>query len=441
MNDVMVVTPHSSFRDNLIYDGIAPTAHGNISLSDAANVYCMKPDMICPVCGEPKCIYFRKLCEELLKSPNEQDVKKAMVKSMSVGVPFVRVYDEYRNKVENQLANTLHKNGIIPTKKIRNEMFSKYMNLFDLLHRRVANGRVQYIDRDIKSTIFSKINPKTATVLTYLNTLGGTKNIKNYPKMIETIKKGNFNDASKEFYKKMPQDLESYSALDTLINEAIARSQADNDLKKIQSKVKNEIEKLQTNEAIKSASEIMTDVGEKASKFFGDKYKSTSNKIINELNTFKGKKIKNTNDALRILGKSLSNPYLNIHKKDLPAITQAIKAVDGKKLSENLYKLGTTFKIADKFLKFDKIKNKVEEGFETGDWKPLLLEVEAMALAGVATPIVLAFTAGSLSLLLPFTLSATAISVATIVLTSVVTSFIDANFADAVNKELIPLAN
>ncbi|MFP4816071.1 hypothetical protein [Providencia hangzhouensis] len=45
----------------------------------------------------------------------------------------------------------------------------------------------------------------------------------------------------------------------------------------------------------------MTDVGEKASKFFGDKYKSTSNKIINELNTFKGKKIKNTNDALRIL--------------------------------------------------------------------------------------------------------------------------------------------
>ncbi|MEX6201005.1 hypothetical protein AB6G29_02535 [Providencia hangzhouensis] len=46
MNDVMVVTPHSSFRDNLIYDGIAPTAHGNISLSDAANVYCMKPDMI-----------------------------------------------------------------------------------------------------------------------------------------------------------------------------------------------------------------------------------------------------------------------------------------------------------------------------------------------------------------------------------------------------------
>ncbi|HEM8212557.1 hypothetical protein ABN228_04735 [Providencia rettgeri] len=76
----------------------------------------------------------------------------------------------------------------------------------------------------------------------------------------------------------------------------------------------------------------MTDVGEKASKFFGDKYKSTSNKIINELNTFKGKKIKNTNDALRILGKSLSNPYLNIHKKDLPAITQAIKAVDGKKI-------------------------------------------------------------------------------------------------------------
>ncbi|MEX6039039.1 hypothetical protein [Providencia hangzhouensis] len=41
----------------------------------------------------------------------------------------------------------------------------------------------------------------------------------------------------------------------------------------------------------------------------------------------------------------------------------------------------------------------------------------------------------------PLTFLATAISVATIVLTSVVTSFIDANFADAVNKELISLAN
>nr|AKG47560.1 hypothetical protein pA_00120 [Pectobacterium carotovorum] len=46
------------------------------------------------------------------------------------------------------------------------------------------------------------MNPKTSTVLTYLNTLEGSKNIKNYPEMLNEIKKGNFNNASKEFYKK-----------------------------------------------------------------------------------------------------------------------------------------------------------------------------------------------------------------------------------------------
>nr|WP_181374713.1 hypothetical protein [Pectobacterium carotovorum]AKG47559.1 hypothetical protein pA_00119 [Pectobacterium carotovorum] len=134
MNDVMVVTPHSSFRDSLIYDGIAPTDHGNISLSDATNIYCMKDNMLCPVCGKENCPYFKRLCDELLKKPNEMELKKTMVKSQGVGMPFMKVYNEYRNVVENQLADTLKQNGIVPTRKIRQEMFSKYMNLFDRLN-------------------------------------------------------------------------------------------------------------------------------------------------------------------------------------------------------------------------------------------------------------------------------------------------------------------
>ncbi|WP_272516855.1 colicin-like pore-forming protein [Providencia sp. PROV209] len=170
----------------------------------------------------------------------------------------------------------------------------------------------------------------------------------------------------------------------------------------------------------------------------GDKYKVASDKIINELNDFKGKKIKNSSDTLKILEKTINNPYLKVHKKDLPAISQAIKFIDGKKLSENLYKLGGSFRLADKFFKFEKIKTKVEEGFETGNWRPLVLEIEAMALAGVASPIVLAFTSASLSLLLPVTISVTLLSVSAIVLTAVITSYIDADFAAAINKEIIP---
>ena len=133
----------------------------------------------------------------------------------------------------------------------------------------------------------------------------------------------------------------------------------------------------------------------------------------------------------------MNNPYLNIHKKDFPAIYKAIKAIDGKKLSDNLYKIGSTFKIADKFLKFDKIKSKVEEGFETGNWKPLVLEIEAMVLAGVASPIVLAFTSASLSVLLSALAPTAIITVSAIVFTGVITSFINAEFADVINNELI----
>lgn len=438
MNDVMIVTPHSSFRDRLIYDGMASTEYGNISLSDAVNIYCMKKDMICPVCGEVNCVYFKRLCDDLLKKPNDKELKKIMVKSQTIGVPFTKVFDEYRNKVENQLAGVLKKNGIVPTLKIRQEMFSKYMNLFDMLNRKVVNGKEVYIDKHIKSSIFSKINSKTSVVLTYLNTLDGARNIKNYPEMIDALRKNDFNRASKIFYKMMPKDLESYLALDTITDEAIAKRQADEELKKIQSKAKEEIIKLQINEAIKTASEIISDIGDKTSKVIGDKYKVASDKIINELNDFKGKKIKNSSDALKILEKTINNPYLKVHKKDLPAISQAIKFIDGKKLSENLYKLGGSFKLADKFLKFEKIKTKVEEGFETGNWRPLVLEIEAMALAGVASPIVLAFTSASLSLLLPVTISVTLLSVSAIVLTAVITSYIDADFAAAINKEIIP---
>lgn len=312
------------------------------------------------------------------------------------------------------------------------------MNLFDMLNRKVVNGKEVYIDKHIKSSIFSKINSKTSVVLTYLNTLDSARNIKNYPEMIDALRKNDFNRASKIFYKMMPKDLESYLALDTITDEAIAKRQADEELKKIQSKAKEEIIKLQINEAIKTASEIISDIGDKTSKVIGDKYKVASDKIINELNGFKGKKIKNSSDALKILEKTINNPYLKVHKKDLPAISQAIKFIDGKKLSENLYKLGGSFKLADNFLKFEKIKTKVEEGFETGNWRPLVLEIEAMALAGVASPIVLAFTSASLSLLLPVTISVTLLSVSAIILTAVITSYIDADFAAAINKEIIP---
>nr|WP_282559243.1 hypothetical protein [Providencia alcalifaciens] len=112
------------------------------------------------------------------------------------------------------------------------------MNLFDMLNRKVVNGKEVYIDKHIKSSIFSKINSKTSVVLTYLNTLDGARNIKNYPEMIDALRKNDFNRASKIFYKMMPKDLESYLALDTITDEAIAKGKLMRNWKKFKVKPK-----------------------------------------------------------------------------------------------------------------------------------------------------------------------------------------------------------
>lgn len=89
----------------------------------------------------------------------------------------------------------------------------------------------------------------------------------------------------------------------------------------------------------------------------------------------------------------------------------------------------------------EKLREKTAVGFETGNWQPLMLELEAMVLSGYAIGIAMGvFSSILLTIASVLSLPAASAIIGAIILTSIVTSFIDAELADKINKNLIPSA-
>ncbi|MCG5372188.1 colicin-like pore-forming protein [Providencia rettgeri] len=209
-----------------------------------------------------------------------------------------------------------------------------------------------------------------------------------------------------------------------------------NNYEKNRNRVKN-LEK----ETLTDAGGIIADSGEKLSKLLGQEYKNISDRIANDVKNFQGKKIRNLNDALKDLDKVLKNPNFKVSKQDSTAIANAVKHIDAKTLSDNFYRLGKAFKVLDIGLKIEKIREKTVEGFNTGNWNPLMLEVEAMILSGYTASLALSITFSVISTIatilslgaLPVALA----SIAAIILISYMSSLIDADLVDKINKTLI----
>lgn len=132
------------------------------------------------------------------------------------------------------------------------------------------------------------------------------------------------------------------------------------------------------------ASEIIAASGEGIGKHFNDSYKAIAKEISEKISNFQGKKIRNINDALKSFDKIMANPKMKLNKADRLAVIKAWKSIDAKEVAERFNKVSKTFKIADVVLKVRAIKEKTIEGYKAGDWKPLILEVEAMVLSGFA---------------------------------------------------------
>ncbi|MGT8856423.1 colicin-like pore-forming protein [Enterobacter sp. 186315] len=191
-------------------------------------------------------------------------------------------------------------------------------------------------------------------------------------------------------------------------------------------------------DALLQASDIISDVGEKVSKTLGNKYNLVAKDIAGNIKKFQGKNIRNFNDAMKSLNKLISNPNMKINQADKNALINAWKHVNASDMANKLGNLSKGFNIAGTVLKIEKVREKSIVGYETGNWGPLVLEVESWIVSGVAGSIALGlFSAIVGSALLSAGVSLTIVGIMGIIVAVIVSSMIDDKLVDKINNEIV----
>ncbi|MBJ4985940.1 colicin-N, partial [Salmonella enterica subsp. enterica serovar Derby] len=144
--------------------------------------------------------------------------------------------------------------------------------------------------------------------------------------------------------------------------------------------------------------------------------------------------IRSYNEAMASLNKVLANPKMKVNKSDKDAIVNAWKQVNAKDMANKIGNLGKAFKVADLAIKVEKIREKSIEGYNTGNWGPLLLEVESWIIGGVVAGVAISLFGAVLSFLPISGLAVTALGVIGIMTISYLSSFIDANRVSNINN-------
>ncbi|GEM_PF-6860911 len=174
-----------------------------------------------------------------------------------------------------------------------------------------------------------------------------------------------------------------------------------------------------------------------------DKYGEKIGAFAKELaNNVEGKTIRSYQEAVEMFAKIEANPNLKLSTSDKSAIADAITAFNKETLAQNLNRLGKSLGIVDKGFTAETLYQKTTDGFKTGDWEPLMLEIEAIALSGVAAAVATKFiTAALLSIpAMPLAIPAVVGIGLTLILTGIISSYIDADMAKKLNNELISSA-
>lgn len=170
----------------------------------------------------------------------------------------------------------------------------------------------------------------------------------------------------------------------------------------------------------------------------GNKYKVLSREIAENINNFQGKTIRSYDDAMSSINKLMANPSLKINATDKEVIVNAWKAFNAEDMGNKFAALGKTFKAADYAIKANNIREKSIEGYQTGNWGPLMLEVESRVISGMASAIALSLFSLTLgSALIAFGLSATVVGFVGVVIAGAIGAFIDDKFVDELNHKII----
>ncbi|PUQ86647.1 colicin-A, partial [Salmonella enterica subsp. enterica] len=190
-------------------------------------------------------------------------------------------------------------------------------------------------------------------------------------------------------------------------------------------------------EVLEKTSELIAGMGDKIGEHLGDKYKSIAKDIADNIKNFQGRSLRSFDDAMASLNKITANPAMKINKADRDALVNAWKQVDAQEMANKLGNLSKAFKVADVVMKVEKVREKSIEGYETGNWRPLMLEVESWVLSGMATGVAMGLFGAILSMLSLSGLALTAITISGIMVISYLASKIDAEMAEEINKDVI----
>ena len=198
----------------------------------------------------------------------------------------------------------------------------------------------------------------------------------------------------------------------------------------------------QTNEALTGAAGLITDVGEKVGVYAGAKYRQIAAGIAGNVRNFQGRSIRGFDQAMGALNQLRANPAMRFSAADTQVLANAWQHVNATDMARKMGNIAKAFKVGDIALKVQKVGEKSLEGYRTGNWGPLMLEVESWVLAGMAGAVALSLLTAIIS---TFTLSlpvtATVLTVAGLMLIAYLSSLIDDKATAAFNSYLISLAH
>nr|WP_322874501.1 colicin-like pore-forming protein [Erwinia billingiae] len=197
-------------------------------------------------------------------------------------------------------------------------------------------------------------------------------------------------------------------------------------------------------ETLTKASELVADMGDKLGEYLGDKFKALAKEIADDIKNFQGKTLRSYDDAMDSLNKITANPAMKINKADKEAIVNAWRSLDAQDMANKIGNLGKAFKVADVAMKIEKFREKSIEGYTTGNWAPLMLEVESWVLSGMAASVAMALLGALLSFISLFGVTATTLTILSImgiIGISVLASEIDAKVAEKINNEVIHMVH
>lgn len=239
-------------------------------------------------------------------------------------------------------------------------------------------------------------------------------------------------EKNKAAAEKAKADAKAKAEAEKAAAEAKAKAEAEKARKEAEAKANDE------KAVLTKASEIIISVGDKVGEYLGDKYKTLSREIAGNIKNFQGKTIRSYDEAMASVNKLMANPDLKINAADRDVIVNAWKAFDAEDMGNKFAALGKTFKAADYVMKANNIREKSIEGYQTGNWGPLMREVESWVVSGIASAVALAIFSATLgAYLLAVGASAAVVGIIGIIIASFIGALIDDKFIDRLNNEII----